>query len=374
MDQSHPTITRDMLIPLVRKAVSNPTAEIESWQIEKVSRGWGGAQGGTAVYRLSGMTRGDFPWSLILKILYERPGETEEAPYYWKREYEVYRSGLIEKLPDSGLFPPDLYHTEALPGSCWIWLEDIREYKHTWTLDDYGEVSRRIGRFNGEYLAGRSMPDAPWLNFNWHSRIIPPLTKTFTKLSEYLTNTLIQRALPARELETITSIWETVSRYQEVLVHLPQTLCHLDAFRRNIFIREDDIKLIDWAVVGRGAVGEDLTAMVAVSLYFGEVPISKADDLDTAVFDGYLAGLQETGWQGNPRVVRLGYTCAMTLRGLAGVKQDIDLLMDKNSLPNLVQLIGLEEIGAIADHFAAVRRFRLVRMAEEARGLMVELG
>jgi tRNA A-37 threonylcarbamoyl transferase component Bud32 len=371
MERRVQTLTEPILRPLVRKALADPTAGIESWRVEEIHGGWGGAIGGTALYRVAGRTRPGDAWSLVLKILYERAGENETSPYYWKREYELYRSGFLDHLSTTGLRAPSFLGFTEFPHACWIWMEDVPgDPNRSWTMADYHAVARRLGRFNGLYLTGEPIPDAPWLSDNWHCRIIPPLADTFERLDEYLQHPLIQRALPLAEKQAILAIWRERDRYCEALAGLPQTFCHLDAFHRNLFHSAEETVLIDWALAGRAAIGEELTTMVAISLYLPVFPLSSADALDKTVFDGYIQGLRDAGWTGDARLARLGYVCAMTLRGLAGVKQDIEVLLGKRVYPALPNEPQSNDAEARADLFADVRRFRLLKMANEARTLL----
>jgi hypothetical protein len=394
MDINVQAITNETLTPLVCKVVGEETAVaphafagagtsrgqavITQWQIEPIHGGWGGAIGGTALYRFSGQTEQHGAWSLVLKILYERQGETELSPYYWKREYELYRSGLLNQLPDTGLMPPIIYGFEDFQSSCWVWMADIEEEKESWSLDDYYTVSRRLGRFNGAYLFDVPIPDEAWLSDRWHCAIVPPLADTFERLDDYLQHPLAQRALPLADKEAILAIWQEWERFCDVLSTLPQTFCHLDAFRRNIFHREQNSILIDWAMAGRAAIGEELVTMVSLSIFFAEYPADYADALDRAVFAGYIAGLRDVGWRGDERLARLGYCCAMVLRGLAGVEQDLNLLVNEDRHAQFRQMLAQKDRATamenIADNFARVRRFRLIKMADEARQLLQDLG
>lgn len=378
MDTNIQAITTETLTPLVCKMVGDETTAITQWQVEPIHGGWGGAIGGTALYRFTGQSEQHGAWSIVLKVLYERPGENVSSPYYWKREYEIYRSGLLDLLPDTGLKPPTIYGFAQFSDSCWVWMADIKAGKDSWTLDDYRTVSRRLGRFNGAYLSSLSIPDAVWLSNSWHCAIVPPLADTFERLDEFMQHPLAQRALPLGDKETILAIWQEADRFCDALTSLPQTFCHLDAFRRNIFHREQDSILIDWAMAGRAAIGEELVTMVSLGIYFAEHPADYADALDKGVFAGYVAGLRDAGWQGDERLARLGYCCAMVLRGLAGVQQDLRLLVDENQHAHFRKMIGRKNdplvMEEIADNFARVRRFRLLKMAVEARHLLQDLG
>ncbi len=122
-------------------------------------------------------------------------------------------------------------------------------------------------------------------------------------------------------------------------------LCHFDAFRRNLLSRQgpdkEELVAVDWAYAGRGAVGEELVPLVVGSLCFFEVVGIAPRDLDAACFAGYVAGLQEAGWVGDERLVRLGFTAAASLRYTVGAVQLVLPLMIDPSLRSAVEdLIG----------------------------------
>ena len=128
--------------------------------------------------------------------------------------------------------------------------------------------------------------------------------------------------------------------------------------------------MLDWALAGVGAIGEDLVSLVAVSLYYEGYTPAYAEALDDLVFASYIRGLRQAGWRGADELARIGYTCGMTLRGLAGVKQDIELLTDAAAENQLRQLHQANDPEQVARFFADVRLFRLLKMAREARSLL----
>ena len=369
MDKRVETIGKETLLPVVRKALGDSSLELASWLREPVYGGFGGAVGGTALFRFKGQTTSLADWSVILKILYQRPQENQSSPYYWKREYEVYRSGMLDDLPSNAFAIPKIYGQADFGDCCWIWMEDIKERKPDWSLADYHRIGIRLGRFNGAYLTGRPLPAGKWLTRDWHAAIMPGLAAGFARLDALLQTPLAQRCLPMDAKAEIEAIWKGRAQFCQALAKLPRTLCHIDAFRRNLLHRENDVVLIDWAVAGPAAVGEDLVALVAVSLYHGHFSQDYAAELDAAVFAGYVQGLRERSWNGDPKLARIGYVCAMTLRGLAGVLQDVHLLNDSDRHEELRQNHG-PDIAEVADLFADIRRFRLLKMAREARDLL----
>ena len=362
---SIPYLTR-----LARIATHDPKIEVTSWECQPVHGGFGSAVGGTALNRITVKTSSGRPCSLIQKILYERAGKVVQSPYYWKREYEVYRSGMLDNLPADSFSAPRIYGTEDFGDTCWIWMEDSEDIKDEWSLADFHNIALRLGRFNGAWLTQNPLPDYDWLGHNWHSAIVPPLADSFDELDRALEHPLVRVALPIDAKAEIESIWNDRQLFQDALARLPQTLCHIDAFRRNVLHRENDVVLLDWALASISGIGEELVCLVAVSLYYDKFSADFADRLDKTVFAGYIEGLRQAGWQGDSKLARIGFTCGMALRGLAGVKQDINVLMDAAKHQNLKQVHQSQSLEDIAGLFADVRRFRLLKMAREARELL----
>jgi hypothetical protein len=106
---------------------------------------------------------------------------------------------------------------------------------------------------------------------------------------------------------------------------LPRTFCHLDAYRPNLFLRRNawgstQTVAMDGAFTWIAGLGEEIANLLAASLIWLEYDAKDAKGLDEAGFRGYLTGLEEAGWRGDPRVARLGYTAACTLRwGIVGL-------------------------------------------------------
>ena len=89
-------------------------------------------------------------------------------------------------------------------------------------------------------------------------------------------------------------------------------------------------------------------------------------ELDAAAFDGYVAGLRDAGWRGDPRLVRLGCDATMALRlgPLLGVVQALTATPEQRTATE--RAFG-EPLEAFFDRYAAVQRFVLAR-AEGVRG------
>jgi len=137
---------------------------------------------------------------------------------------------------------------------------------------------------------------------------------------------LLRSTFPRPIADNVLQLWGRHETLLTVLAQLPQAFCHMDAYRPNLFIRHDSTKgndqtvAIDWVFAGIGGLGEEIANLFAASLIWFEYDAVDASRLDQAIFAGYLDGLREAGWHGNPQLARLGYTAACALRwGLVGL-------------------------------------------------------
>ena len=89
------------------------------------------------------------------------------------------------------------------------------------------------------------------------------------------------------------------------------------------------------------------------------------------MFEGYLEGLCDSGWQGNPREVRLGYTAGAMRYALGGLTEALAVMLDEERYAYWEQAYGCP-LEAVADRSAKMRRVELSLLAE-ARDLMDSL-
>jgi hypothetical protein len=124
--------------------------------------------------------------------------------------------------------------------------------------------------------------------------------------------------------------------------------------------------------VGQGAIGEEIANLVFTSLAFSEVDLTQAQAIEDIVFEGYLEGLRDAGWRGDPQQVRLGYTAGNIRLRLGELDRVMDFLLDESQHPFAEQAFG-RSIEEIEDHFAQVNCFVDSRI-DEAQRLMEILG
>jgi hypothetical protein len=363
-----------ILLALVQQATSDEITQITNWQHHEL---YGGTNGG--VYRVSGTAqRATTPvlWSLILKI----PPRTSSFgdPYAGTREPVAYQSGFLQQLPGRLRAPRCFGVVEQPTGEHWIWLEDTRDARSQWSLAQYGEAAFLLGQFNGAFLAGLPLPSWSWIA---STPISPDFVDRFlparAQFQAAVTYGQAQYGFSVQATTRLLEMYDQRQWYLDALDHLPSTLCHGDADRRNFLAHrmvdgEEQLVAIDWAWVGSGVVGQDASRLVNNAISFGQIAPAELGALDTIVFTNYLHGLEDAGWQGDPRLVRLGYAASMILvESLVFLGGLFVSLMDPNSHAFIIQIVG----GSIDDILARARALLTyyLEVADEAQAIWATL-
>ena len=123
---------------------------------------------------------------------------------------------------------------------------------------------------------------------------------------------------------------------------------------------------IDWAHIGRAAIGVDAAVLVQVSLIFLEIEAADAQELVSVVFNGYLDGLRDVGWQGESELIWLGFATASVLKYLE-MSSAIVSFSDPGQQEWVEQVVG-RPIDDFAHQLAAMHRLTY-DLAEKAQGL-----
>jgi hypothetical protein len=365
-------VDRAVLAQVLRRVLEDPHAEPLDSAVERLRSGDGQ---GLGVYRVLGhaRSRGEHvPWSAILKII---PGAREGPPDAWghaDREVHAYRSGVLRELPGGLAAPRCRAVTRHDAGARGLWLEDLGRQEVRWSLETYARAARCLGRFNGAYLAGARMPQHPWLSRDWLRQWLAETAAAVAALPEHLDHPLIRRVYPPKIAARIAWLWNERDGLLRALDLLPQTLCHHDAFRRNLVAAGDRIVVLDWAFMGRGPVGAELSPLVTATLAFREMPLESRIDLEHATTVSYLAGLRESGWEGSDEQVTFGYAATSALRyGPGTVRLVLPVLLDPALRDDVAQVLGMP-FDEVVEHWAALMRDTVPRdrstLLERGRG------
>ncbi|WP_396612156.1 phosphotransferase [Haloferax sp. S1W] len=344
-------IDAETLTPIVRAILDDDTATIDEWDRSPMRGGVGGGYFGTALFRFEGTatvaSSATERWSVVLKILAKRPDEVPSGHPYWKREAEAYRSDHIQQA-SGGLVPATTYRIDEYPGeSVWLWLEDLSDDdggSESWSLDQYRQVARHLGQFNGAFLTGSEFPSGSWVierTFDF-SRTAGVVALVDTLPDE----PIVRRHFPTEESRNrLFSAWQQRDQLLAARDDLPPTFCHFDAFGRNLFATTTDdgtprTVAIDWDQCGIARLGDDAGALVFLTLVFLDWPVSRARELERAVLDGYREGLTAVGWSGPDELVSRGYRLHVATRWLEWVGIAVKLTADEGNYEWIAEMVG----------------------------------
>lgn len=334
-----PSLDAATLTPVVRRIVGDAAATVVDWRVASLGyRVINGITGG--LWRVAGEARAHgraIGWSAVLKVL-RRAGEgsaanfapTEEPGHwnYWRREALVYDSPLLDTLAP-GLVAPACYGVEEPePGQRWLWLEDVAGMTaRGWSDARWGLAARHLGRWQGAFAAGRrSLPDASWLCRGHLLAWVPAeATVPLDRLRQpsAWAHPLLRDHLPPDTGERVARLWARRDALLATAGRAPGTLCHLDLWGRNLLSRHipsskgdeaDQTVLLDWSMLGYGVLGEDVANLVLDSVWMFDAAATRLPTFERAILAGYLDGLREAGWTGDPALVRASYAAIGALR------------------------------------------------------------
>jgi hypothetical protein len=343
-DSPLPPIQLSQLLPIVRRAAKRPGLEIDLFAGERLAGGTGEGSQGIFHVSGSGSDRGEaVDWSLILKILVP-PGDlsaqvvhSPDGFAYWRREAEALASGILDDLTP-GLRAPQCYEASKQPdGSVWLWMEKVQKDPISWTVSRFAETARLLGKWQGQYLVGKSLPEEDWLTpSGWNRDFVEENAATLELLKQSLDKPWVRYAYPEDKLNELLWAWEEREVFYQALENLPQVFCHRDVFGRNLMDRQGEVVLIDWAYPGIGALGEELTPLVQATYLWHEVGKEVYRELEEEVLCGYLEGLRAAGWQGDAGLVRFGYAASSALRYTIGsIRFGFLDLLDESTNPGV---------------------------------------
>lgn len=308
-------IDTTILTQVVRQDQNNPSFEITEWSVQRLSNK--GVANPDGLWLFNGQGNNDkeaLSWSVVLKILNRQQQEPPlDDLWHWKRELLLTRSKLMENLPGP-IKAPRLYHSEELPEGGWIWMEHVENHHPgTWMLDEYAFAAHQLGRWNGAYLTGTSLPNEAWLTRGHYRSWL-----SWMNMEEDWKFPLNQKHISKEIRKQYDHLWNEREIFYGVLESLPQVFSHFDCQRRNLFIRptkdqQKELVALDWAQCGIGAVGTELNWLIGMSSALLEWPPSNLSELDTVAFRSYIQGLQDGGWSGDHNIVRLGYVTMLAV-------------------------------------------------------------
>lgn len=260
------------------------------------------------------------PWSIILKVIKPDSSEKEEPLHhnYWRREALVFESKLLDDLPDSIQTAKSYLVEEQQDGTIWLWMERV-EGHHAHSQEQFDFIARQLGRFNGTYLTGKTIPNQEWICRGW--------LKSWTTASRmYAPNPEVYLNHLHRDNERSIWAWfqgfnKQIENNLSSLEHLPRVLAHQDLSQMNMLLVKNDLNidrlvLIDWQFMSISGIGEDLAKMFGVNMSLGIIRPDQYKAFQASLFKAYIKGLKEMGWQGDEGLARYGYCLSTALRSV----------------------------------------------------------
>lgn len=363
------------LTPVVRRLLDDPGAEIT--RVQQTGLGWLNLMD-AELHRISGTARlsdrRPVSWSLVAKSFSPPASDATagqaDAWDFWKREVNAYTSGALDELPGELSAPRCAGVLQRPRGALWLCLEEIQDAdRGPWSLERFEEVARRVGSFNGAYLASRPIPDAEGLGAgglrSWVALGADTLEGRDLGIGR---GPLAVTATP--NLEALAALLADRGRLLTALDDLPQTFVHRDVTPVNVLVRRgranrDPFVVLDWALAGQGAIGEDAAGIVGATLWQLLIDPSEAPDIEKSVLRGYVAGLRGAGWHGDEALVRFGYAATLALRFAPLIVWWADLLDQPDRADWFKRKFGRPP-QRLAEAWGTLQDFTLSR-ADEAR-------
>ena len=364
-----------VLTEVVRRDQCSSDFVIINWTVERLSNK--GIANPDALFRFYGRGRlgvVERPWSVVLKILTAPADQTSASGVgYWKRELLLAQSALLANLPGP-VSAPRFYRVSEEDGLGWIWMEHIQATSgQPWTQNEYAFAARQLGQWNGTYLGGTPLPDAPWLSKDHYRGWVAGYERG---VEAGWGNPLFRRRLSSAAQSRYLALSADRERFFSALDGLPQVFCHFDFGRRNLFVRQGlnyrpELVVIDWALCGNGPMGGDLCALVGMSALHLEYDPATAPQMAATAVEAYLAGLRDAGWTGAPDLVRLGYTAGLAMHLGVSFPMVVPWFVIEESRPFAMQQFGVagEEL---LERWVPLFLY-ILDCADEARRLMARL-
>ncbi|ADD42000.1 aminoglycoside phosphotransferase [Stackebrandtia nassauensis] len=226
----------------------------------------------------------------ILKIATPN-GDNTTAWDHWQREPLAYRDGFIaDYCRDTGLSAPRLLASvDRTDGAVELWLEDVSGTPgEQWTIERLGTFATQLGAAQARW---RHQPRPQWLS----RRFLRHYAGRFDYPTIDWSHPTAQRFWPPDLLDGLRRLWERRWTLFDAAERLPQTVCHLDVWPKNLFARGDESILIDWAFTGEGAIGEDIGNLIPDTVLDGLLDVDSLDEIRETLTTAYTNGFRRAG-------------------------------------------------------------------------------
>jgi Phosphotransferase enzyme family len=230
---------------------------------------------------------------------------------WWRREVDLLRSPILSPYREAGIRPPvQLAAVDRGPDRIAIWEEAFEGVRgDAWSIVQFEAAARRLGEAQGASAVsgdGRAPLSRSFLR-DYLAEKAPTIPYERLDDAAAWSRPLVRASFPTGLGEPLRRLHADQARLLAWVESGPRTLAHLDVWPLNLFVVGNGFGLVDWAFAGSGSLGED-----PGNLVLDAVP-DLLRHLDVAVLRGYLDGLNDAGWDGDERLVRLAM-CASAVK------------------------------------------------------------
>ena len=383
MDRKVPMPAADEpeVVAVARRVVLDAAAELLDWSATPIAHvGIIDTTGG--LHRVAGRVRSDgveLEWSCVLKVLKRPPMNECLSPpswCYWLREAAFYASTLPTNLP-APTRAPRAYSVIDGDDEAHIWMEYITVPSSRWRLEDFRRVAHAAGLSAGAFLTGRPVPDEPWLVRGFLRSLLADggvwATRMAVESSETWRSPLAE-SFGAKTRERVLRVWADRDALLSILDALPKVFGHGDFHPRNLLLPPGvgEVVALDWAFCGPHPLGTDLADLIGVAAWFCDIEMADFPAIEQAGFTAYVEGLRAAGWDGDARLVRLGYATALALRLGACMPGWAVEMLEPDQAPSSEVLYGHSAETILATWIALEEV--CLDLADEAGDLAAKLG
>jgi hypothetical protein len=249
----------------------------------------------------------------------------------WRFELDMHECGIGEILP-AGMRTPVLYRARPVDADhVALWWEYVDQRPGPWQLADYRRAARLLGALAARRRAGadanrrlpelcRRMPPGGALRYFAGGKVeqgcLPALQAASTWRHPVLAAARREAADPGLPAD-LAALGARLPAILDRLDRLPQCYAHGDASPQNLLIpagRPDELVVIDWGFGSLLPVGFDLGQLLVGLASAGQTPLADLPEIDAVIFEGYLGGLRDEGYDADPADVRAGYLGGLAAR------------------------------------------------------------
>ena len=213
-------------------------------------------------------------------------------PQCWRREYEIYHSGLVAKLPQE-LKLPQCYLLEESTDTTKIWMAYVDGLTGNKALNvaELADAAYQLGVFQAKYHLQGEM-NLPYI------RSYPAVHSSFDLWWGY-TEALLSKPIEGFP-EALRAVLNNYGTHSQDLLGsfdvLPRTLCQGDVHHDNLIFNksfgETSIYLIDWDSAGYGFMGEDAVDLLMEAFIYSDRDPTLLPEYRQKIIEAYCRGVR----------------------------------------------------------------------------------